>query len=83
MACGTPVVASRTGGLKYTIKDGKTGYLVKPRDSIELAEKIILILNNGKDFYKHNCIRRIDSKFNWINISNKYKKYFNKLIKEK
>lgn len=28
MACGTPVVASRAGGLAFTIEDGKTGFLI-------------------------------------------------------
>ena len=32
MACGTPVVASRVGGLRTTVRDGVTGYLVPEGD---------------------------------------------------
>ena len=30
MACRRPVVGSATGGIKYTVVDGKTGFLVPP-----------------------------------------------------
>lgn len=33
MACGTPVVASRAGGLRFTVEDGKTGLLVPVNDA--------------------------------------------------
>ena len=32
MACGTPVIGSRVGGIAFTIADGETGFLVPPRD---------------------------------------------------
>jgi D-inositol-3-phosphate glycosyltransferase len=44
MACGTPVVASRVGGLTYSIQDGQTGFLVPERDAEALAEKVRLLL---------------------------------------
>lgn len=44
MACGTPVIAVDEGGYKETVKNGKTGYLVK-RDPRELAEKIKILLD--------------------------------------
>lgn len=40
MACGTPVIASRVGGLKFTVVDGITGYLVPPRDAQGLAARL-------------------------------------------
>ncbi len=46
MACGTPVVASRVGGLASTIADGRTGYLIPWRCPEPFAEKIELLLTN-------------------------------------
>ena len=44
MACGTPVIASRVGGLMYTVRDGETGLLVPDRDPHALADAIQRIL---------------------------------------
>lgn len=46
MACGVPVVASRVGGLKETVQDGRTGYLVPWRCPEPFAERIDLLLTN-------------------------------------
>ncbi len=46
MACGAPVVASRAGGLQFTVRDDKTGYLVPPGDAAPLAEAIWTLLND-------------------------------------
>lgn len=83
MACGTPVVASRTGGLQYTIKDGETGCLAKPMDYKDLAEKIKKTLKNGKDFYRTNCLKRVNDEFTWEKIADQYQKYFNQIINKK
>lgn len=40
MALGTPVIASRVGGLAETIQDGATGLLVRPGSATGLAEAI-------------------------------------------
>jgi D-inositol-3-phosphate glycosyltransferase len=44
MACGTPVVASKVGGLAYNVQDGETGFLVPDRDPETLANRIGLLL---------------------------------------
>jgi glycosyltransferase involved in cell wall biosynthesis len=38
MACGTPVIGSRVGGIKFSVVDGETGFLVPPRAPEQLAE---------------------------------------------
>ena len=46
MACGTPVIASKVGGLAFTVQDGVTGFLVPDRDPETLAGKIASILHD-------------------------------------
>ncbi len=46
MACGTPVVASRVGGLVSTVTDGVTGYLIPWRCPEPFAEKLDVLLGN-------------------------------------
>jgi D-inositol-3-phosphate glycosyltransferase len=46
MACGTPVVASKVGGLAFTVQDGQTGFLVPDGDAEALAAKIRLVLED-------------------------------------
>jgi glycosyltransferase involved in cell wall biosynthesis len=40
MASGTPVVASRIGGLAEVVVDGETGFLVEPGDTAELGGRL-------------------------------------------
>jgi D-inositol-3-phosphate glycosyltransferase len=48
MACGTPVVASETGGLAFLVKDGETGFHVPAADPEALAEKLRLIIQDDE-----------------------------------
>ena len=46
MACGTPVIGSRVGGIAFTIADGETGYLVPPRDPEALSFRLDEVLRD-------------------------------------
>ncbi|MGQ9681563.1 MAG: glycosyltransferase [Anaerolineae bacterium] len=46
MACGTPVVASRVGGLPHVVRDGETGLLVPENDPEALAYGLHLLLTD-------------------------------------
>jgi D-inositol-3-phosphate glycosyltransferase len=48
MACGTPVVASKVGGLSYNVQDGVTGFLVPGGDPEALATRIQCLLTDKK-----------------------------------
>ncbi|MFA6492738.1 MAG: glycosyltransferase family 4 protein [Patescibacteria group bacterium] len=67
MAAKTPVVASRIGGIPNVIKDGKTGFLVRPRSPKEIAEKVNKIINNDKLRLAmgKRCRKLIEERFTW------------------
>lgn len=46
MANGIPVIATRVGGIPEVFEDGVDGFLIKPEDPYELADKIKFALNN-------------------------------------
>jgi hypothetical protein len=46
MASGRPVVCARAGGPQEYVEDGKTGYVVPPRDAEALASRIAALLAN-------------------------------------
>lgn len=63
---GTPVVASRIGGIPEQIVNNKTGFLVAPHDIDGCAEKVVTFLKDkklakemgqkGKEFIKNNFL---------------------------
>lgn len=46
IACQVPVVATNVGSNPYLVKDGSTGFLVPPKHSDVLADRIIYVLSN-------------------------------------
>jgi D-inositol-3-phosphate glycosyltransferase len=46
LACGTPVVATRVGGLSSIVHDGETGLLVPWRDADMFAERLRRVLED-------------------------------------
>jgi D-inositol-3-phosphate glycosyltransferase len=45
-ACGTPVVAAASGGLRYVVVDGETGFLVAGHEPTAYADRILKILSD-------------------------------------
>jgi glycosyltransferase involved in cell wall biosynthesis len=48
MASGIPVIGGDVGGTRELIRDGFNGFLVDPKNSQDLADKIMLIFQNEK-----------------------------------
>lgn len=53
LACGTPCVAFRIGGLPDMVTHERTGYLADPFDPVDLADGIAWVLGPS-----HECIRQ-------------------------
>jgi len=48
LACETPCVASRVGGIVDIVQDGINGFLVEPKNSAEIADKIQWLISNDE-----------------------------------
>jgi D-inositol-3-phosphate glycosyltransferase len=70
LACGTPVVATRVGGIEGVIKEGETGYIVKDNAPDRLADKITLMLSMSKAKEEAiDSIRESVTRYSWANIA--------------
>jgi hypothetical protein len=66
MACGTPVIAARVGGLQSTVKDGETGYLIPWHCGEAFAERLELLLeNDGLRRQMGEAAQRSVGRFAW------------------
>lgn len=72
MACGTPVVASRAGGLAYTIEDGQNGFLVPYGDAEALAATLDRALSDAtlRDRLRHGALATA-AQYDWERITDR------------
>ena len=71
MACGTPVIGTRVGGIKSTVVDGKTGFLIGPNDHDALACRLAQLYRNpalGRVFGQRG-IRRANENYTWQKVA--------------
>lgn len=70
MACGTPVVGSNVGGIKFTVRDSETGYLVPANDPESLAEKLAHLYTNPKllSVFSRQAVQRVNDLFTWEKV---------------
>ncbi|MEH6625333.1 MAG: glycosyltransferase family 4 protein [Motiliproteus sp.] len=62
MACGTPVLATRVGGIPEVMEEGVSGLLIKEKDSAEVARGLGELLDKTWDSKK---IQQHASQFSW------------------
>jgi D-inositol-3-phosphate glycosyltransferase len=82
MACRTPVIGARVGGIQYSIEDGKTGLLVAPNRPEELAWKLELILKNDelRETMGSNGVKRAHRLFKWSCIAEQLRLVYDSII---
>lgn len=71
MACGLPVVGSNVGGIKFSVRDGETGYLVPPRTPSAVADRLIELhaLPGLAASLAENARRRTEDLFTWSAVT--------------
>ena len=81
MACETPVVATRVGGIKEVVVDRETGFLVPPGDSVKLGRAITRLLEDPKLAARMGRAgrKRVLQQFTWDRIARKTLKLYRTL----
>ena len=84
MSMEIPVVSSKMAGVPEIVKEGKTGYLVKPGDSVELAEAVARLWSDNESYKKmsKNARRLIETQFDKKHQFEAFREYFYKLLKK-
>jgi D-inositol-3-phosphate glycosyltransferase len=83
MACGVPVIASRVGGLRDTVIDGRTGYLVAWRRSEQFADRLELLLRNEALRRSMGREARVAAeRFRWSEVAARVEDIYHELVSE-
>jgi starch synthase len=71
MACGTPVIGSRVGGIPEVVLDAQTGLLVPPGDYVLLAEALTSLLSDPARARAMGELGRehVAAEFSWASIA--------------
>lgn len=82
LALGKPLIVTNVGGLPSMIEDGKSGIVIAPNDSIQLANEMIRLLND-RELLESMCHYISKSSFvgdnSWGKISQNYLRIYNSL----
>jgi D-inositol-3-phosphate glycosyltransferase len=80
LACGTPVVATRAGGLTTIVRHGETGYLV-PRCPGFFSERLDALLRDQDSWQRmSHAARPSVQQYSWANVATKVQNVYEDLI---
>ena len=82
MVYKTPVIVTRKGGVSTIVKDQVNGFLVRPKSSNQIAEKVNLLIENEKLRYKmgESAHRIVVERFNWDKIASKFYRLYQRML---
>jgi len=83
MAAGTPIVATRTGGLQYLVRDGSSGFLVRYGRADEIALSLEKIITNPllrDEMGKRASATAKD--YEWTTIAARIEEIYEEVIRE-
>ena len=82
MACGAPVVASRTGGLPEVIDDGETGFLLEVGDVASMAQVGVRLLTDDELHARIAAAgrRAAETRFSAESVVPRYEAYYQRVL---
>jgi glycosyltransferase involved in cell wall biosynthesis len=79
MACGTPVVGTRVGGIPEVVADGVTGRVVEPSDVQALRAAILDIIDAPDQRWSEwsdACVERVARNFTWRTVAERCMRFY-------
>jgi D-inositol-3-phosphate glycosyltransferase len=82
MACGTPVIGSDVGGIKYSVVHNETGFLVPPHDPSAVGKRLADLLHNpglaGR--MRAAALKRVNALFTWQRVAQQIAAVYDKVL---
>lgn len=82
MACGTPVIGANVGGIKHTVVDGETGYLVPPNNPTALSDALekIYLQPTVTARMTRQALRRVNNQFTWLHVASEIADVYEEIL---
>ncbi|MFC1647026.1 glycosyltransferase family 4 protein [Patescibacteria group bacterium] len=83
MACKTPVVVTRKGGIPLAVKEGYNGYFIRPRNSTQIVKKVNKLLDDDELRLRigENARKSVEERFSWTTIARKFEVLYKRYAK--
>lgn len=83
MACGIPVIGAAVGGIKTTVCNGKTGFLVPPHNPAAVAERIAYLYANPERLKAlgESGLKRANDQFTWAKVTERIAHLYETVIR--
>ncbi len=81
-ATGLPVISTKVGGIPEFLVDNENGFLIDPRDSAQLTQRVLALLQDqklAKEMGMHGR-KLIEDKFSWRLITSQVIDLYHKLL---
>ncbi len=84
MACATPVVGSNVGGIKYTVQEGETGFLVPPNNPLALGDRLAHLFSHPDELRRmsQRALERANRLFTWKRVARQIAGLYEDVLEE-
>jgi len=79
-SCGTPVIGFDRGAVSEIVVNGKTGFVVKPKEGIEGLKRALSKIDK---INPQDCRRRVEKNFSLAKMVENYEKAYKEIINKK
>jgi len=83
-ACGVPVIGTATGGISEQIIDGENGFLIPPKDSAAMAQRLLTLLSDDtlRGTMKEQAVNDVRQRFDLNRMAADYLNFIQLIVED-